>query len=106
MLADPFHADRWDYFFSIRRPGTGVKHRVVIATFKDNALERLVVPDDLPTEAEFVASVVPVRKDGTPPALELTDEQRGKLPPPAPRPVAAAAEPAGPARAYPPLEPR
>jgi outer membrane protein assembly factor BamE (lipoprotein component of BamABCDE complex) len=22
LLADPFHGDRWDYLFTIRRPGT------------------------------------------------------------------------------------
>ncbi len=106
MLADPFHADRWDYFFSLRRPGTAVQKRVVVAHFKADRLDRLAAPDDLPSEADFVATVVPVRK-GTPPTLELSDAQRKALPTPAPRKdEASAAAPAGPARSYPPLEPR
>ena len=44
MLADPFHARRWDYFFSLRRPGTDVQQRVVVAHFDaDGRLERLVI---------------------------------------------------------------
>jgi outer membrane protein assembly factor BamE len=106
MLADPFHADRWDYFFSLRRPGTAIQKRVVVAHFKADRLDRLVAPDDLPNEADFVATVVPVRK-GTPPNLELSEAQRKALPtPPARKDDVSAAAPAGPARAYPPLEPR
>ncbi len=107
MLADPFHADRWDYIFSIRRPGTAVQRRVVVAEFnKAGTLERLQAPDDLPNEAEFVASIVPVRKI-SPPELELTDTQRQALPAPAPRRAETkSVAPQGVARTYPPLEPR
>ncbi len=106
MLADPFHADRWDYFFSLRRPGTAPQKRVVVAHFKGGTLDRLEAPDDLPTEAEFVASVVPVRKDAKVPDLMLSSEQRAALPAPVPRKDDAAAQPQGPARSYPPLEPK
>jgi outer membrane protein assembly factor BamE len=106
MLADPFHADRWDYFFSLRRPGTAVQKRVVVAHFKNGVLERLQAPDDLPDEAQFVASIVPLRKGLTPSVLELSDAQRQALPAPPPRKEEAADQPAGPARSYPPLEPR
>jgi outer membrane protein assembly factor BamE len=106
MLADPFHAERWDYPFSLRRPGTAVQRRTVVAYFnKAGTLERLVAPDDLPEEAQFVAAIVPKRKID-PPVLELTDAQRQALPRPAPRTDAATAVPQGPARTYPPLEPR
>ncbi|MBL8328892.1 MAG: outer membrane protein assembly factor BamE [Rubrivivax sp.] len=106
MLASPFHADRWDYFFSLRRPGTALQQRVVVAHFKGDVLDRLVAPNDLPSEAEFVASVVPVRKV-TPPALELSEAQRKALPPPAARKDDAASQaPVGAVRSYPPLEPR
>lgn len=106
MLTDPFHADRWDYFFSLRRPGTAVQKRVVVAHFKGASLERLEAPDDLPSEAEFVASVVPVRKDLKVPELMLSDAQRAALPAPAPRKADDAAQPLGAVRIYPPLEPR
>lgn len=107
MLADPFHAERWDYFFSLRRPGTAVQQRVVVAYFnRSGTLERLEAPADLPDRSEFAASVVPVRKSA-PPALELTEAQRQALPAPAARkeepPIPA---PEGPSRSYPPLEPR
>lgn len=107
MLADPFHADRWDYFFSLRRPGTAVQRRVVVAHFtKAGTLERLEAPPDLPDRAEFVASVVPVRKAATP-VLELTDAQRQALPTPPPRRAEATmSAPQGAVRSYPPLEPR
>lgn len=107
MLVDPFHAERWDYFFSLRRPGTDVQQRVVVAHFgKSGLLERLEAPTDLPDRAGFVASIVPMRK-GTPPALELTDAQRQALPAPAARKEEpAVAPPQGATRTYPPLEPR
>lgn len=107
MLADPFRAERWDYPFSLRRPGTAVQRRTVVAYFtKAGTLERLQAPDDLPDEAQFVAGIVPSRKI-TPPALELTQAQREALPKPAPaKPEAAAQVPQGPARSYPPLEGR
>jgi outer membrane protein assembly factor BamE len=108
MLTDPFHANRWDYLFSIRRPGTELQRRSVVAHFEGNVLKRLDAPENLPTENEFVASIAPARKGLTAPALELTEEQRKALPPPAKRPASATtlAEPVGPARNYPPLEPR
>jgi len=104
MLADPFHADRWDYVFTIRRQGTEPQRRSIVAHFKGNALERLDVPDKLPSESEFVASIAPYQGAGGTRVLELTPEQRSALPlPPKPEPVTAQA-PLGPARRYPPLE--
>ena len=107
MLADPFRAERWDYPFSLRRPGTDVQRRTVVAFFsKTGTLEKLVAPDDLPNEAQFVAEIVPQRKL-TPPTLELTPEQRQALPKPSPSKAdATALAPQGPARTYPPLEPQ
>ena len=56
MLTDPFHADRWDYIFTIKRPGTTPQRRDVVAFFKADKLERLDAKD-LPTEREFVAAI-------------------------------------------------
>jgi outer membrane protein assembly factor BamE len=107
MLADPFHANRWDYLFSIRRPGTEPQRRSVVAHFDGKTLVRLEAPDDLPSENEFVASIVPVKRVTAPPVLELTEEQRKALPVPARKdePAAAAAA-AAPLRSFPPLEPK
>ena len=105
MLADPFHGDRWDYVFTIRRQGVEAQRRSVVAYFKGDRLERLVVPE-LPTEREFVSSIERPAGDRAAPVLELTPEQRGALPkqpasdaaPPQPQPIGAL-------RSYPPLEP-
>jgi outer membrane protein assembly factor BamE len=106
MLADPFHGDRWDYIFAIRRGGNEVQKRSVVAHFKGDTLERLVAPDDLPTEAEFVAAITPVRRVTVPP-LELSEAQRKALPVPASRKDEGSAQaPQGAVRSYPPLEPR
>lgn len=108
MLVDPFHADRWDYIFSLRRPGTDVQRRNVVAWFEGNALKKLDAPDNLPSENEFVASIAPAWKITNPRVLELTEEERKALPPPkkVDSVPAVTDSAAGPARSYPPLEPK
>lgn len=103
MLTDPFHADRWDYVFTIRRQGVEAQRRSVVAWFNGDRLERLEAPD-LPSETEFVASIARPSTADAAPVLSLTPEQRAALP----RPAAAEPTPAAPAvptRRYPPLEP-
>jgi outer membrane protein assembly factor BamE len=102
MLTDIFHANRWDYVFTIKRPGTEPQRRSIIARFEGDTLKSLEAPD-LPSEREFVASISRI-KPGKAPVLELTDAQKQALPKPPPQP-AAEAPPAGPVRTYPPLEP-
>lgn len=102
MLTDIFHADRWDYMFTIKRPGTAPQRRSIVAHFDGDTLTRLEAPE-LPSEQEFVASISRA-KPGKVPLLELTDAQKEALPKPQPQP-AAEAEPIGPVRTYPPLEP-
>ena len=41
LLADPFHADRWDYVFTIRRQGAEPQRRRVVVLFKDDVLESI-----------------------------------------------------------------
>jgi outer membrane protein assembly factor BamE len=105
MLTDIFHADRWDYMFTIRRQGTESQRRSIVAVFDGNVLVRLEAPDELPSESEFVASIVPLQRSTERRVLELTDEQRKALPAP-PKKPAAAPEAVGAVRSYPPLEPR
>ena len=106
LLADVFHADRWDYIFTIRRQGADPQQRSVVARFKGDLLERIEAPE-LPTEREFVDSISTSKAPSTPRVLALTDEQRKALPVPArPEPSAADAAPAGAVRTYPPLEPQ
>lgn len=105
LLTSPFHADRWDYVFTLRRQGVDPQRRSVVAFFKDGKLERLEAPD-LPSEREFVGSVRPAsRSAGAGPVLALTDEQKKALPVPVKTESPATAQPQGAARTYPPLEP-
>jgi outer membrane protein assembly factor BamE len=102
MLTDVFHADRWDYIFTIRRQGTESQRRSVVVTFTDDVVKTIVAPD-LPGEREFVATIAKP-SSAKAPKLELSDAERAALPKPAPR-AEAAPEAVGPTRTYPPLEP-
>ncbi len=103
LLADPFHADRWDYVFTIRRRGTEPQIRRVVVRFQGDAMTSADTGGDLPSEREFVASIDTFKTSRNAPPLVLTEEQIRALPAPAPAPAASAAEPV-PQRTYPPLE--
>jgi outer membrane protein assembly factor BamE len=106
LLTDPFHAERWDYLFTIRRQGAEPQRRSIVAFFDGDVLRKIDLPQGpLPTEEEFVASIDPVKRKIEPRVLELTEEQRKALPVP-PRKDVPAEAPAGATRTYPPLEPR
>ncbi len=105
LLTDIFHADRWDYVFSIRRQGTEPQDRRIVVRFDGEVFKSIDTGGDLPTEREFVASIDTFKTDRNAPPLALTDEQLKALPVPPKPPAAEAAEPP-PARSYPPLEPR
>ena len=101
LVTDPFHADRWDYIFSLRRPNTQVQRRSVGVMFENNLVKSITAPD-LPSERDFVASISRI-KNPRATKLELSDDERKALPLPAKR-EAPVAEPMGPVRTYPPLE--
>lgn len=104
LLTDIFHADRWDYVFTIKRQGAKPQRRSVVAMFEGDRLKSLDAAD-LPSEEDFVNSISTFKPKRIP-TLTLSEEQRKALPVPA-RPTAAEqTEPQGPAREYPPLEPR
>ena len=105
LLADPFHANRWDYVFTIRRQGAEPQLRRVVVLFKGEALESIDTGGPLPGEREFVASIDTLKTSRSAPSLALTDEQIKALPAPAPAPAPEPVPPAPP-RSYPPLEPR
>jgi outer membrane protein assembly factor BamE len=106
LLVSVFHADRWDYVFTFRRQGQAPQQRKLVVFFKGDVLERFEA-DELPTEAEFVASLDVRRKSTREPVLQATEEQlksfeQGKA---APATTAApATAPLAVPRAYPPLE--
>ena len=105
LLADAFHADRWDYVFAIRRQGAEPQLRRVVVRFKGEALESIDTGGELPAEREFITSIDTFKASRSVPPLALSDAQLKALPapvrPPPPEPV-----PPSPVRSYPPLEPR
>jgi outer membrane protein assembly factor BamE len=106
MLTDVFHADRWDYPFTIHRGGKDLERRVVTVFFSGDAVKEIKAPE-LPTEREFVAARSNFKPSGKPVApLELSEAQRRALPAPVRSAADARPEPQGAARSYPPLESR
>lgn len=103
LLTDTFHADRWDYVFTIRRQGAEPQQRKVVVMFDGDKLKSISA-QDLPSERDFVASIDTFKKPGKIPPLTLSPEEIKALPIP-PKPEPAASAPEGPQRTYPPLEP-
>ncbi len=103
LVTSLFHADRWEYVFTLKRPGVDAQTRKLTVFFKGDALERHE-GDEMPTESEFVAGLDARKGKHAVPVLEATEAQLAKFPAPAADKAAPApAEPA-PARSYPPLE--
>jgi outer membrane protein assembly factor BamE len=105
LVSDPFHAQRWDYVFTMNRQGYEPIQRTFFVLFDGDAVQKVEAPE-LPSETDFVASISRRPLPTTAPKLELTDAERAALPPPKPLAEAtpAVAAPTGPARTYPPLE--
>ena len=101
LVTDPFHANRWDYIFTLRRPGAQAQRRSLVVVFEGDVVKSVLAPE-LPSERDFVASISRT-KDPRAPRLELSDDERKALPPPPQRAVVVP-EPMGPVRDYPPLE--
>ena len=103
LVTSLFHADRWDYAFSIRRQGVEPQQFRLTLYFRNDALST-IEGDELPSEVEFVQRLTTSRAAGKVPSLEATEEQLRKYPAnpaaQAPQPPAQAPLPA----TYPPLE--
>ena len=108
LLNDVFHANRWDYVFTIRRQGVDPQERRLTVFFNGELMERFE-GDEMPSEEEFVATLDTRRKTGKVPQLEATEDELKKFAPAKDDRKAdttgtpAAPVPALPA-AYPPLE--
>lgn len=103
LLASVFHADRWEYVFTLKRPGQPVQSRKLTVYFKGDVFERHE-GDEMPSETEFVASLESRSGKGKAPSLEATPEQLARYPAPALKAEPVAAQPSS-AVSYPPLEP-
>jgi outer membrane protein assembly factor BamE len=104
LVTDIFHAERWDYIFTLRRQGVPDQARRLTLYFKGDALERFD-GDTMPAETDFIASINK-RKNGKVPQLEATEEQLQRA---GSKPAATASRTAPPEPppvvSYPPLEP-
>ena len=107
LVTSLFHADRWDYVFTMRRQRVEPQNFRLTVFFKGDALERFE-GDEMPSETEFVQRISRERKVKVP-VLEATEDQLAKfLAAPAdaaPAAGDAATSTAVPALSYPPLEP-
>ncbi|WPB57214.1 outer membrane protein assembly factor BamE [Xylophilus sp. GOD-11R] len=106
LITNLFRADRWDYVFTIKRPGVDPQSRRLSVFFENDLLARFE-GDDMPTEAEFVARLDTRTRLGKIPPLEATPAELAKFPgrpksEQEPSTSAIAAE-APPSTAYPPL---
>jgi outer membrane protein assembly factor BamE len=102
LVTSLFHADRWDYAFSIRRQGVPPQSFQLTVHFKNDVVSA-VESGDLPSESEFVERLVVHRKAATVPNLQASEEDLKKFP--APKTAAEAPRPAPLPASYPPLEP-
>lgn len=103
LVTSLFHADRWDYVFTLKRQGVVSQERKLAVFFKGESLERFE-GDTMPTEAEFVTTLEKRRKDGKVPELVASEDKLKAFPAKPAAPAAASATPTG-AASYPPLEP-
>jgi outer membrane protein assembly factor BamE len=106
LLASVFHADRWDYVFTLQRQGAEPQSRRVTVFFKNEVVDRIEA-DELPSEADFVASLKSTPIKGPLPAMTASEEALEKFPAPANTGNVPSAPASGTAPTnYPPLEPQ
>ena len=91
LLTSVFHADRWDYVFTLKRQGMADQAFRYSVFFKGEALERFD-GDTMPSEAEFIARMDTRRKLDKVPALQATPEQLEAAAKAAPSPAVPAAK--------------
>ncbi len=107
LMTSVFHADRWDYVFTMRRQGVPEQQYRLALFFANDQLTRFE-GDEMPSEAEFVERIGRKRTIKVP-VLEATEAQLEKFPRPSPADDASNAQRAQSsaprATAYPPLEP-
>ena len=104
LVSSLFHADRWDYVFTIRRQGVAPQSFKLTVQFKGETLSQ-IDSDELPSENEFVQRLVGDKKINQPLLLQASEEALRKFPP-APAASQAPATPVQPLpSSYPPLEP-
>jgi outer membrane protein assembly factor BamE len=102
LVTSLFHGDRWDYVFTLKRQGVQSQARRLTVYFKGEVLDRFE-GDEMPTEADFVATLDNKRKDAKVPVLEASEESLKQFSAGRTAPAPAPVEPPVSA-SYPPLE--
>ena len=74
LLTSLFHADRWDYVFTLKRQGVEPQSFKYTVFFKGDQLERFS-GDPMPSEAEFISTLSNKRVLGKVPVLQASEEQ-------------------------------
>ena len=77
LLTSLFHADRWDYVFTLKRQGVEPQAYKYTVFFTGDQLVRFE-GDAMPSEAEFISKLDNQRKLGKVPVLDATPEQLNK----------------------------
>lgn len=105
LVTSVFHADRWEYVFTIKRPDVESQVRKLTVFFEGDRFVR-AEGDEMPSETEFIASLRGMKNQPKVPQLEATEAQLAKYPPRKPDADAQQAEDDAPppAASYPPLE--
>ena len=84
LMTSAFHADRWEYVFTLKRKGVDAQTRKLSVFFAGDRLLRHE-GDEMPSEADFVATLTSKKAGGKVPVLEATSEQLARFPAPAVR---------------------
>ncbi len=82
LITSLFHADRWDYAFTIRRQGVAPQSFQLTVFFKGDVLHA-TEGGDLPSEAEFAQRLVVPRKTASIPKLQASEDDLKKFAVPA-----------------------
>ena len=105
LVASMFHADRWDYVFTLQRQGVENQAYKYTVFFTGDQLVKFE-GDAMPSEIDFIEKLDNKRKFGKVPVLEATEEQLKAADKSASNRFLAPVEAAAPtaAASYPPLE--
>lgn len=104
LVTSVFHDDRWEYVFTIKRQGVEAQNRKLTVFFDGERFVRSE-GDEMPSEAEFVATLGKPDQKIKVPNLQASEEQLAKFAKPKAE-EAPAQDAAQPRLSYPPLESR
>lgn len=79
LVTSVFHSDRWEYVFTLKRPNVEIQTRKLTVYFDGDSFARSE-GDEMPSEAEFVASLGKKMDKIKVPPLEATEAQLARYP--------------------------